>query len=613
MEVLKAKLDDVNYRKLMQIKNQKLHDFVAEYIELCNPDKVYIRTDSEEDIDHIRKEAIRRGEEQELAIEGHTIHFEGYHDQARDREHTKILTSPEVDLGPLIRTTDREEGVREVREILKDSMKNKTMYVVFSNLGPLNSKHSIPAVQLTDSCYVGHSEHLLYRPGYEEFRKIGSSERFFRFVHCTCELDYSKRRIYMDVEDGITYSTNTEYGGNTIGLKKLALRLAIYLASGEGWLAEHMFVMGVKGLKRKTYFTGAYPSACGKTSTSMMEGVTIIGDDLVYLKKKDGDVYAINPERGIFGIIQGVNSEEEPIIWEALTNPGEVIFSNVLLTEDRGVYWLGKDGVMPEKGFNHSGEWYKGKKDSQGNEITPSHKNARFTFDMKLLRNRDEKLDHPEGVKISGIVYGGRDSDTSVPVQEAFDWTHGIITMGAALESETTAATLGKEGVRYFNPMSNLDFVSIPLAEYIKINLDFPRDLKNTPLIYSVNYFLKDSEGEFLNSKLDKLVWFRWMELRVHGEVDAIDTPTGRIPKYDDLRKLFREVLGREYTREEYSEQFTTRVTENLEKIKRIVNIYKKDIDDTPILLFEELEKQRTRLSDARDKYGDYISPDKLG
>jgi len=477
------------------------------------------------------------------------------------------------------------------------------MYILFLSLGPLNSEFSIPAVQITDSSYVAHSEDLLYRPGYEEFKRFGNSDRFFRFVHSVAQLDYGRRRIYIDTEHAITYSTNTEYGGNTIGAKKPAFRQAIALASREGWLAEHMFVMGVHGpAGRVSYFTGAYPSACGKTSTSMVGGETIIGDDIAYLRKRENRVRAVNAERGIFGIIAGINSTEEPGIYQTLHSPSEIIFSNVLVTENGKVYWTGKDSEIPEKGLNYSGEWIKDRRDNDGKKIPASHGNARFTFKMNLLKNLDENSENPEGVPVSGIIYGGRDSDTSVPVQESFDWVQGVVTMGAALESETTAATLGKSGVRKFNPMSNLDFVSIPIGRYIKNNLSFVRDVKNPPLIFSVNYFLMGENGNFLNDKEDKKVWLKWMELRAHEEAEAIETPTGWIPRYEDLKRLFKEVLDKDYSEEDYIEQFTLRIPENLAKIERITKIYREKVNDVPDVLFTALGEQKERLEDAREK-----------
>jgi phosphoenolpyruvate carboxykinase (GTP) len=616
-DMLKGRLGAENYHKLMKIANPELHHFVARYVELCDPDRVFVCADSPEEIQYVRREAIRAGEEMELALSGHTVHFDGYYDQARDKKNTKFLLPEGVDLGSNINAMDRTEGLKEIREILSDIMRGHQLFVRFFCLGPLQSEFTIPSVQLTDSGYVAHSEDLLYRQGYEEFVRLGGAARFLKFVHSAGELDerktsrnIAKRRVYIDLEDETVYTVNTQYGGNSIGLKKLAMRPAIKRASQEGWLTEHMFIMGVHGPHgRVTYFTGAFPSLCGKTSTSMIKGESIIGDDIAYLRAKEGVLRAVNPERGIFGIIQGVNSRDDRIIWDALHSPGEVIFSNVLITEEKGVYWVGNDAKPPEKGFNHSGAWQLGKRDAEGEEILPSHPNARFTLDMKRLENVDPELDNPDGVVIGGIIYGGRDSDTKVPVEESFDWVHGVITMGAALESETTAATLGKEGVRKINPMSNLDFLSIPLWDYIANHLKFETKLQKPPRIFSVNYFLRDAAGRFVNDKTDKAVWLKWMELRSHNEVEAIKTPTGLIPKYNDLKELFKAVLNKEYSKENYVKQFTVRIVENLGKLERVTEFYRAEVTNTPQELFKVLEAQRERLIAAQEEYGDYVSP----
>jgi phosphoenolpyruvate carboxykinase (GTP) len=615
---LKKRLEEEHSQKLFSIQNPTLHQFVANYVSLLNPDRIFVCTDSKEDRSSIRKAAVAAGEEMKLAIEGHTIHFDGIPDQARDKENTKFLLPEGLDLGANLNSKDKQKGLEEIRGILRNIMQGHTLYIRFFCLGPTNSEFSIPAVQLTDSAYVAHSEDLLYRPGYEQFKRAGETEKFFKFVHSEGELKESvcvntdQRRVYIDIEDDLVYSVNTQYGGNTIGLKKLAMRLAIKWASTEGWLTEHMFIMGVKGPKnRVSYFTGAFPSLCGKTSTSMIKGETIIGDDIAYLKRKGEEVRAVNVEQGMFGIIQGVNAKDDPLIWDVLHRPGEVIFSNVLKADDGSCFWIGKDGEPPPHGINHYGEWQPGKKDEGGKEIQPSHPNARFTLDLHSLGNLDPAIDDPRGVVVQGMIYGGRDSDTLVPVEEAFGWEHGIITKGASLESETTAATLGKEGVRKWNPMSNLDFLSIPVGQYIADNIAFGKGMKNPPRIFSVNYFLKDDAGQFLNERTDKAVWLKWMDLRSHGEVDALKTPTGFIPQYEDLKRLFKEILDKDYTKEAYSQQFTIRIPEWLAKIERVVKVFE-NIADTPKEVFTVLKEQKVRLETAREKYGDYILPERL-
>ncbi|MBE3113931.1 MAG: phosphoenolpyruvate carboxykinase (GTP) [Thermoplasmata archaeon] len=620
--ILQNRLHQKDYQKINTLDNPAINNFIATSIEICNPEKIFIATDSSKDIQYTREAALRNHEEKKLTMEGHTIHFDGYLDQARDKAHTKFLLPRDITLGPELNTMDRDEGLKEIVQIMTNIMASHELFIKFYCLGPTNSPFSIPCIQLTDSAYVAHSEDLLYRQGYQEFVKQGKTARFFKFVHSQGELEKAglgllvsknveKRRVYIDLQEEIIYSMNTQYGGNSLGLKKLAMRLAINRCSQEHWLVEHMLFMGVHGPRgRISYFTGAFPSMCGKTSTAMMNGETIIGDDIAFLRKINGTVRAVNVESGIFGIIEGINDTNDPIQWDALTHPAELIFSNILVTEENDVYWNGKPGIHPETGVNYSGKWRKGNVDTNGKEIPPSHKNARFTLRLDILPNVDPLLHDPNGVEVHGIIYGGRDSDTSVPVEESFNWTHGIITKGACLESETTAATLGTEGIRVFNPMSNIDFLSIPIGRYIQNNLDFGGTLKHPPRIFAVNYFLKERNGSWLNEKNDKAIWLKWMELRVNKEADAITTPTGYIPIYSNLKTLFTQVLHKHYSQQEYNTQFTIRTNENLAKITRMRSIFQTRILDTPPIVFTVLNEQEKRLIDAQRSYGEYITPE---
>jgi len=617
IELLKEKCGEENFRKLEVLNNPKIYDFVTKYVALCNPESVFVRMDSKEDSVCIRQKALKNVEEKPLATEGHTIHYDGYYDQARDKSNTKYLLRPDEVLGSDIKFENRKKGLKEVHGLYENSMAGKEMYVCFFCLGPTGSEFSISAVQITDSAYVAHSEDILYRNGYEHFLENDGSEKFLRFMHSAGDLESSvsrdvlNRRVYIDLEEEIVYSVNTQYAGNTVGLKKLAMRLAIKRASEEGWLTEHMFVMGVHGPggKRVTYFTGSFPSACGKTATAMLEGEKIVGDDIAYLRCLNGRIRAVNVERGIFGIIRDVNEKNDPAIFSALTSPGEIIFSNVLVNCDNDPRWLCDGRTEPEEGINFAGQWAPGKKGPDDNEINFSHKNARYTIRLEDLGNCDSHLEDPKGVEVGGVIYGGRDSDTSVPVVQSFDWAHGILTQAATIESETTAATLGQEGVRTFNLMANLDFLSIPIGRYIQNNLEIVEGADKVPVIFYVNYFLKGADGKYLNGIKDKHVWIRWMELRVNGETDAIKTPVGYIPKYETLVGLFREVRGKDYGKDEYEEQFKLRIPENIAKIERIKNIYHKKVFDTPHILIKTLNDQKKRLEECRKVHGDYVSP----
>ncbi|MFQ5976597.1 MAG: phosphoenolpyruvate carboxykinase (GTP) [Candidatus Heimdallarchaeota archaeon] len=607
--------DQESAQKLQVIPSKKIRQEIFNAMELCNPDSLFVCSDDPEDIEYIRKMAIETGEESPLRIEGHTIHFDGEEDQARDTIQTKYLVPEGDSLGANLNQTDREHGLEEIRGFFKDCMKGKQMIVRFFCLGPANSPFSILCMQITDSFYVAHSEDLLYRSAYEQFKTVDDSEDIFFVLHSAGRLEKSmsvetdKRRIYIDYTSKTVLSVNTQYAGNTVGFKKLALRLAIRKADQEGWLAEHDFMRNQYGPNgRETTFLGAFPSACGKTSTAMAPGGAIIGDDLAYLKIKDGVVRAVNVENGIFGIIRDVNKTDDPFIWDALTSPGEVIFSNVLVAYGTP-YWQGDGRETPDKGVNFTGKWYKGKKNKDGGNIPHAHSNARYTIRMADLSNRDSRVDNPDGVLVDAIIYGGRDSDTSVPVVQSFNWRHGVITMAASLESETTSATLGQEGVRKFQPMSNIDFVSIPLGKYIKNHLNFVKNIENPPLIFGVNYFLKDEGGNHLNGMHDKQIWLSWMERRTHGDVLVIDTPIGLIPQYEDLKTLFREILDKEYSRGQYEQQFAIRIPELLAKIERIESIYRNNVSDTPKTVFKELDEQKHRLLKAKAFYGDYIMP----
>lgn len=609
-------IDQKNLEKLLALNNQTVVEIIGRYTKLCRPDKITVIDDSPNDIEYIKKRALELGEEKPLATPGHTYHFDGPADQGRDKAVTKVLVRPEIKLSKSINTGEREQCLKEIEELFDGIMAGREMIVSFFCLGPNNSHFSIPALQITDSFYVAHAENILYRPGYQELKKLGKDGHFFHFIHSAGELttngaskNTDKKRIYIDLEESRVFSVNTQYAGNSLGLKKLALRLAIKKSHDEGWLCEHMFIMGARpeGKNRITYFTGAFPSACGKTSTAMIPGQTIIGDDIAYLKiGPDGRAYAANVEQGIFGIIEDVNPVDDPLIYKTLTTPREIIFSNVLIKNSQP-YWLGMGQELPKNGLTYFGEWQKGDLDDKGEEKLPAHKNARYTIRIKELANADQNLDNPDGMPIDGVIYGGRDYDTSPPVVESLSWPHGVF-IGAILESETTATIVGKIGEKTHNPMANIDFMVVPLGIYIKNHLVFGQKLDKQPKIFATNYFLKEN-GKFLNKKIDKKVWLYWMEGRIHGEFKAIETPIGYMPLYQDLKKLFKKIFNQNYSRQDYEKQFALRVANLIARQERIETIYSQE-NDVPEEFLEHLRQQKERLKKAREHYGkNIVSP----
>lgn len=609
--ILESRLGPESLRKLLALNNGPLNEVIADAILQFQPASVFVSSGSPEDLHRVRVQAIRRGEEKPLILRGHTIHYDGYGDQGRDPVNTKFLVPHGVSLGPALNSIERDEGIAEIDQVMNGIMRDKEMVVSFYSLGPLGTEFAVPCVQITDSYYVTHSEDILYRQGYELFKKETGKGRFFSFLHSAGVLkngvsrDVDLRRMFIDLEKNSVYSANTQYAGNTVAAKKLAHRLAIRKAAQEDWLSEHFLITGVPSYEgnKTTYIGGAFPSWCGKTSTAML--FDVVGDDLAHVRKKDGKAYAANVEKGMFGVIKDVNPEDDPYIHEILVNPGEIIFSNVLDVEGRP-YWQGMGDVdIPLKGDNHSGHWWKGKKDKKGRLIPVSHDNARFCVGLEGLKNYDAT----QVVDLSGIIYGGRNSKRPVPVSQLYGWVHGVF-YGASIESEPTAATVGPASSQIIiNPMANKEFLSVPIGEYLANHIKFGRDLTDPPKIFYVNYFLRGPSGEFTNTKMDKKVWIRWIERRIRGKLGAYATPTGFIPKYEDLVALFEKELAASYSKEDYELQFTTRGPELLEKLDIAERFFRKETSLVPKELFQMIDIQRRLLLEAQKTYGDDVSP----
>ena len=620
--LLKEKMDAASFAKLMALENEKLLNFLGEWVEVCEPDSVFMCDDSDEDAEVIRRKALEKREETHLAKAEQTIHYDGYGDQGRAPGATKFMLAKEniAEMGGLP-CVEHGAGLAEIKSIARGIMRGKEAVVKLSCECPTMSPFSIGCAQLTDSYYVAHSEDILYRRAYEHFKNMKPEEKdnFFCFCHSAgrlderkCSIDLDKRRIYQDLETLSVYSMNNQYAGNSVGLKKHAMRLAIRKSGYENWLCEHMFIMGCQNREKKrvTYFVGAYPSACGKTSTAMLPGETIVGDDIAYFRNINGEFRAANVERGIFGIIKDVNAKDDPVIFKTLMEPREMIYSNVLTGPDNNPYWLGMGVKTPSKGSNHSGpDWYEGKKDSGGNVIPLAHPNSCYTIRLEYLENLDTAWNDKQGVLVGGIIYGGRDSDTSVPVEESFNWEDGIITKACTLESETTFATIGKEGVLAPQPMANLDFVSYPVGRYVLNNLKFVQGIRKVPKIFTMNYFLRGPDGGFCTSKLAKKVWLHWAEARVHNEVGAWETPTGLIPKHEDVRTLFKSLLEEDYSKPDYEYQFSFRCDTWMAKLQRSTDFFRKNCPGTPDKVYQSWKTSMEKIKAAKLKYGAIIPP----
>jgi phosphoenolpyruvate carboxykinase (GTP) len=411
------------------------------------------------------------------------------------------------------------------------------------------------------------------------------------------------------------------YAGNTLLMKKGNHRFAVDIATyyqREDKISEHMFLTGITGPGgRKTFFAGAAPSGCGKTTTAMV-GSDFIGDDLAQLWiAEDGTLRGINPEQGIFGIVRDVKWEDEPFLMKALREEGaEVIWSNVLIDENRVPHWEGNGEEHPKKGINFQGEWWEGKTDENGELIPISNKNARCTVYSTSIGNYSaEAAEDPRGVEVRVITYSGRDSDTMPPVWVAKDSDQGVV-IGASILSAATATEVGVTGVRR-QPWANEPFIPGSLADYMDAQFAFFNSdkLKEKPIMAGLNYFLthgaRGGEGTaLLGEKRDVKVWLGWLELRANGDVDAIETPIGFIPKYEDLKEMFAGI-GKDYPKALYDKQFAFHIDNIIGRIDLQEEAYKKE-ENVPAKLFEVYEEQRAGLEGLKAKYGSVVSVEHL-
>ncbi len=614
--------------KLSKIKNEEARLKVANAIAMCRPKEVFIHTGSAEDSQWVREYSLKKGEEKKLAMKGHTIHYDLPQDQGRLVNQTFYIVNEGEKLSPLAKKLDRADAMDYVKKYMPGIMSDKVMMIGFFTRGPAGAVGTIPAIQISSSTYVLHSGDLLYRNCYADFdAEVERKGIFFTNVHSegnNTPEEIPNARILMDRSWFTTFSTFCTYAGNTLLLKKGNHRFAVdyctYYRHGDE-LSEHMFITGMKGPGgRTTYFAGAAPSGCGKT-TSAMAGTDFVGDDLAQIWiDDDGNCRAVNPEHGIFGIVADVNREGDPYLMKVLREEGaEVIWSNVLIDENGVPHWTGNGEEHPKKGFNFQGEWWEGKTDDKGNPIPISHPNSRCTLRCEEIETYNKKIgEDPAGAKVKVFTYSGRDSNTMPPIWVSRDPDYGVA-IGASIVSAATATEVGATGVKR-QPWANAPFIPGSLADYMDAQFKFFNNSKfsdeGRPIIAGLNYFLTHEERGgpgtgLLGEKRDVPVWLSWLDRFAHKEVDAIETPIGYLPKYDDLKMLFKEIINKDYPEDLYTMQFSIYVDNITKRIDLQVGAFGAE-DNIPARFFEVLKEQKAGLEALKAKHGPVIKPQQL-
>ncbi len=532
----------------MLTNNQNVLKWVDEMVALCKPDKVEWIDGSEAQLKALRDEAIATGEMEALNEEklpGCLLHRTKPNDVARVEGRTFICSRKEEDAGPTNNWCDPKEMYAKLTPMYDGVMKGRTMYVIPYSMGPIGSPLAKVGVELTDSIYVVLNMDIMTRMGAQAFENLGdTSNDFVRGLHSKADVDPENRYIVQFPEDNTIWSINSAYGGNVLlGKKCFALRIASYQGKNEGWMAEHMLILGLENPQGEvTYITAAFPSACGKTNLAMLvppeiyrkQGYKVwtVGDDIAWLKPgEDGRLYAINPENGFFGVAPGTNEKSNP---NALASTKKnTIFTNVAHNlDDNTVWWEGLDKNPPENAIDWMGRPWNGKTSTEKG----AHPNSRFTAPAENCPCISPEFNNPNGVPISAMIFGGRRAKTAPLVYQSFDWKHGVF-VGSTMASETTAAATGAVGVVRRDPMAMLPFCGYHMGDYFAHWLEMGEKLGDkAPKIFNVNWFRTDDEGHFIWPGFgDNMRVLMWIVARCKGEVDANVTPLGYEPKPEDI------------------------------------------------------------------------------
>jgi phosphoenolpyruvate carboxykinase (GTP) len=522
--------------------NTYVQKWVKDVAAMCQPDEIFWCNGSEEERERLTQIAVQCGDLLPLnqqVLPGCYLHRSAPNDVARTENLTFVCTTEQGDAGPNNNWMAPSESYDRLAKIFAGSMRGRTMYVIPFLMGPHGSRFSKVGVQVTDSVYVVLNMRIMTRMGKIALDHLGPSDDFTRCLHSKADLDIDRRFICHYPEDNTIWSVGSGYGGNALLAKKcLALRIASKLGQREGWLAEHMLIVGVESPDGDvTYICGAFPSACGKTNLAMLvppesaQGWKIhtIGDDIAWLRVgPDGRLWAINPEAGFFGVAPGTGSKTNPNATEMVKH--DTIFTNVALRSDGTVWWEGHDDPPPANAVDWRGKAWDPK---SGNPA--AHPNARFTVSVKQCPTYSAEWEKPEGVPISAILFGARRQKLVPLVFQSFDWQHGTF-LGATLASETTAAATGAVGVVRRDPMAMLPFCGYNMGDYWAHWLSMAERASNLPKIFRVNWFRRNERGRFLWPGFrENLRVLRWVIARSRNEGQAQETPIGYVPKVASL------------------------------------------------------------------------------
>jgi len=594
-------------------RSRKLKEWVERMARMCQPENIVWIDGSVNQRLEVENQAESCGEIVRLnqqKLPGCFLHRTAVDDVARTEHLTFICTRRKHDAGPTNNWMHPAVAYKKAKAIFNGSMRGRTMYVIPFSMGPVGSPFSKIGVELTDSRYVVLNMQIMTRVGESVLRQLEKQEAegdgkyvFTKCLHSKAELDINKRLILHFPEDNTIWSVGSGYGGNVLlGKKCLSLRIASHLARREGWLAEHMLIMGIEEPNGHIeYIAAAFPSACGKTNLAMLlppEGlkkkgyrIWTVGDDIAWMRiDSDGKLWAVNPESGFFGVAPGTNLQTNPNM--VATIKKDTIYTNVLLKPDMTVWWEGADGEVPEKGVDWQGRpWKPGQKDSQGNIIKGAHPNSRFTASIANCPTASFRLDQPHGVPISAIVFGGRRKRLAPLIYESFSWQHGVF-LGATMASELTAAQVGKIGQVRRDPMAMLPFCGYNMAYYFSHWLEMGKRMHNPPKIFHVNWFKTDEHGRFLwPGYRENLRILEWILDRCNNKVKARSTPIGYIADPGDI-----DMTGLGISKEIMEKLFAIDRQAWIEELKGIKEFFKQFKKDLPRELWEEYEALNRRL-----------------